>query len=136
MIDTDKNKLFGYNIGDVVEVFGSSSNFYPRKEVLAVGYINNFLSRLSILEIVTHTNIFGHKHLCNFESIKTIKHREVEMNQVIIDAFPITKEAVLVDKWFGQKLSDPMMVFLLKGKEADLLVEAQRLENESKKKDK
>ena len=53
------------------------------------------------------------------------------MHQVIIDAFPKTKDAVLIDKWFGNKLCDPLFALLLKGKEKDLLVEALRLEKES-----
>ena len=57
------------------------------------------------------------------------------MNQIIIEMFPQTKDAVLIDKWFGSKINnDPLMAMLIKGKENDLLKEAKRLEEESKNK--
>lgn len=53
------------------------------------------------------------------------------MNKLIIDMYPVTKDAVLVQKWFGEKISnEPLVGMLLKGKEADLLKEAKRLEVE------
>jgi hypothetical protein len=57
-----------------------------------------------------------------------------KMNQIIINAFPKTAEAVIVDKWFGSKLNDPLYALLIKGKEAEILSEATRLEEEAKAK--
>lgn len=62
----------------------------------------------------------------NWKLIK--KQKEIEMNQIIIESFPQTKDAVIVEKWFGNKLNDPLMGLLLKGKEDELLEEALRLE--------
>lgn len=56
------------------------------------------------------------------------------MHQVIIDLFPQTKDAVLIEKWFGAKLSDPLFAMLLKGKEQELLAEALRLDKEQQEK--
>jgi hypothetical protein len=70
------------------------------------------------------------------EALKLTEQFEKEnepMNQIIIDMYPKTKDAVLVQKWFGEKISnEPLIGMLLKGKEAELLAEAQRLENEEK----
>lgn len=57
-----------------------------------------------------------------------------QMNEVIVEMFPVTKEAVLVDKWFGREIDKPIFKMLIKGKEKELIEEAQRLENESNKK--
>lgn len=57
-----------------------------------------------------------------------------KMNEIIINAFPNTKDAVLVDKHFGRKIDDPIFALLLKGKEDDLLEEAKRLDREEKEK--
>lgn len=71
----------------------------------------------------------GKDHWC--DSVSRDNVQGGYMNQVIIDGFPQTKDAVLIDKWFGSKLSDPLFALLLKGKEQDLLCEATRLEKES-----
>lgn len=59
--------------------------------------------------------------------------RRYEMNKVIIEAYPKTKDAVLVDKHFGHRLDDPLFALLLRGKEKDLLQEAKKLELEEEK---
>lgn len=43
--------------------------------------------------------------------------------------YPRTEDAILVTKWFGNDIGD-FEAFLLRGREADLLAEAQRLEAE------
>jgi hypothetical protein len=50
--------------------------------------------------------------------------------------YPRTDDAVLVSKWFGDYLTHPMTLFFIRGKEADLLAEAQRLEAEENAKKK
>lgn len=66
------------------------------------------------------------------EAIKLIEQFEKEnepMNKIIIAMYPATKDAVLVQKWFGEKISnEPLIGMLLKGKETELLEEARRLE--------
>jgi hypothetical protein len=70
------------------------------------------------------------------EALKLIEQFEKEnepMNTLIIEMYPATKDAVLVQKWFGEKISsEPLIGMLLKGKEAELLAEAQKLEEEEK----
>lgn len=57
--------------------------------------------------------------------------KEFFMNEIIIEMFPKTKDAVLIDKWFGNKINnDPLTRLLIKGKEVDLLREAEKLEND------
>ena len=73
-----------------------------------------------------------------WDSNKTIKDFKLkwryQMNEIIIEMFPVTKEAVLVDKWFGREIDKPIFKMLIKGKEKELAEEANRLEVESKKK--
>ena len=71
-----------------------------------------------------------------FRDLKTIKliKRRARMNEIIIDMFPVTKEAVLVDKWFGREIDKPIFKMLISGKEKELFIEAQKLEENSKKK--
>jgi hypothetical protein len=68
------------------------------------------------------------------EAIKLIEQFEKEnepMNQIIIDMYPATKDAVLIQKWFGERIaSEPLFAILLKGKEAEILDEAKKLEKE------
>lgn len=70
-----------------------------------------------------------------FRDLKTIKliKRRARMNTIIIEMFPVTKEAVLVDKWFGREIDKPIFKMLIAGKEKALLKEAQKLEKENKK---
>lgn len=63
-----------------------------------------------------------------------LKKWRYKMNQNIIEMFPATKDAVLVDKWFGREIDKPIVKLLLKGKEDELLNEAKRLENEENEK--
>lgn len=71
-----------------------------------------------------------------FRDLKTIKliKRRARMNEIIIAMFPKTKDAVLVDKWFGREIDKPIFKMLIKGKEKELIAEAIRLEQESKNK--
>lgn len=62
------------------------------------------------------------------------KKWRLKMNAIIIEMFPVTKEAVLVDKWFGREIDKPIFKMLVKGKEKELVAEAIRLELESKNK--
>ena len=68
------------------------------------------------------------------EACLIIKQHEKEstlMNKIIIEMYPTTKDAVLVQKWFGEKITnEPLIGMLLRGKETDLLEEAKRLEEE------
>ena len=58
------------------------------------------------------------------------------MNELIIEMFPKTKDAVLVDKWFGSKIdNDPLTKMLVRGKEKELLDEALRLEKDETEND-
>jgi hypothetical protein len=65
--------------------------------------------------------------------IEKIKKEDI-MNKTVIEMYPKTKDAVVVDKWFGSKLDDPIFAMLLEGKEEKLLQEAIKLEEEEKKK--
>lgn len=56
-----------------------------------------------------------------------------EMNKLIVEMFPKTKDAVLIEKHFGTKLDDPIFKMLLKGKEKELLQEAQKMEEDELK---
>lgn len=67
----------------------------------------------------------------DIKSLKLIKRR-AKMNQIIIEMFPKTKDAVLVDKWFGREIDKPIFKMLIEGKEKKLIEEALRLESESK----
>lgn len=65
-----------------------------------------------------------------------LKKWRYKMNELIIEMFPVTKEAVLVDKWFGREINNPIFKMLIKGKEKELIEEATRLENKSNDKGK
>jgi len=62
------------------------------------------------------------------QALDYLEKKENEMNKIIIELFPVTKEAVLVDNYFGHKLKDPLYKVLIKGKEKELLEEAKSLE--------
>ena len=58
------------------------------------------------------------------------------MNKLIIEMFPSTQDAVLIEKWFGSEIDgNPLTRTLIKGKEKELLDEAKKLEEESNKPD-
>jgi len=63
----------------------------------------------------------------SMDSLKLLKRR-ARMNEIIIEMFPVTKEAVLVDKHFGREIDKPIFKMLIKGKEKELLEESIRLE--------
>lgn len=69
-----------------------------------------------------------------FRDIKTLRliKRRARMNEIIIEMFPVTKEAVLVDKWFGREIDKPIFKMLISGKEKELLKEAVKMEEKSK----
>ncbi len=71
----------------------------------------------------------------SLDKIKLIKRR-YEMNEIIVEMFPKTKDAVLIDKWFGDRLNDPIFKMLLQGKESELLAEAQKSEKKELEKTK
>jgi len=65
------------------------------------------------------------------------KVKETQVNKIIIEMFPSTKDAVLIQKWFGDKIEDdPLTRMLIKGKESELLTEAEKLEKEEIEKSK
>jgi hypothetical protein len=70
------------------------------------------------------------------EATKLIEQFEKEnepMNQIIIDMYPATKDAVLIQKHFGERIAnEPLFAILLKGKEDEILEAAQRLEAAAK----
>jgi len=53
---------------------------------------------------------------------------EKQVNKTIVKIYTKTKDAILIEKHFGNKFEDKSFPILLKGKEADLLTEAERLE--------
>lgn len=58
---------------------------------------------------------------------------DTQMHQAIVEAFPKTKDAVMIDKWFGKQFEQNALIALLvKGKEKTLIEEALRLEENSK----
>ncbi len=71
-----------------------------------------------------------------FRDLKTIKvlKRRARMNEIIIEMFSVTKEAVLVDKWFGKEIDKPIFKLLISGRQKELLEAAKKLEEESVKK--
>lgn len=118
--------------GECVEITGISSNYYDGREITSVGWIYEFKYEQVYSIIVAYLND-GAIRLNHFRSIKSIRKVNT-MNKIIVDLYPVTKDAVLVSKYFGNKLDDPIFVLLLKGKEKELLEEANRLEQESMKK--
>ncbi len=91
--------------------------------------------RVGVLKFNEHPDVWGIKIYIYFKNNPTFNTKKGvgNMNNTIIESFPATKDAVLVDKWFGSKFNDPIFVLLLKGKEAEILAEAKRLDGESKK---
>jgi len=70
----------------------------------------------------------------HYNKFKKYFFRRKEMNELIIEMFPKTKDAVLIQKWFGSKIdNDPLTRMLIKGKEDELLEEANRMEEEEAK---
>jgi len=70
-----------------------------------------------------------------YMELNSMMSKEDTMNQLIIDSFPKTKDAVLIEKWFGKEFSQNNLIGLLvKGKEKQLIAEATRLEEEAKNK--
>jgi hypothetical protein len=68
------------------------------------------------------------------KSMKKKYYKEHTMNKIIIELFPKTKDAVLIEKWFGAEIDNPKFQLLLKGKEKEVIAEAEKLEKESTKK--
>lgn len=69
--------------------------------------------------------------------INQYEEESTPMNKIIIEMYPVTKDAVLVQKWFGEKISnEPLIGMLLKGKESELLQEAKELEKKEVEKEK
>ena len=100
------------------------------------------------LEQVDLGIICGRFHAIMQEEILNDKNmkKEKEMNKIIAEMYPKTKDALLVDKWFGSITTEfshwafntrnsTFVKVLLKGKEEDLLKAAQELEAESKKRE-
>ena len=56
------------------------------------------------------------------------------MNEIIVEMLPKTKDAVLVDKWFGREIDKPIFKMLIKGKEAELIAESKKMEEQSNEK--
>lgn len=55
----------------------------------------------------------------------------MSLSKIIVEYFPKTSEAVLVDKWFGKEIeSNRLSAMLLKGKEKDIIAEAKKMEAE------
>jgi len=75
----------------------------------------------------------GHKLYYYWKENPIIKE-EFCMNEIIVEMFPKTKDAILVEKWFGTEINKPIFQLLLKGKEKEVIAEAERLEKESKSK--
>lgn len=115
---------------------------------LDVSVLANFINRNPYIRI---SDLYGaHKVLweCSHEygfkkalfylqKYLTLKQGESIMSlpKVIIEHFPNTKDAVLVNKWFGQELeNNKLMGMLLKDKEDSIIKEAQKLENAEAKK--
>src|SRR3990167_1215090 len=121
-----------YKAGELVRIKGICSNYYPRQEKEGIGYIHNIHdSRLSIIEIVTKIDSRGYLHVCSFESVSKIERAGCIMNEIIVEMFPKTKDAVLVDKWFGREIDKPIFKMLIKGKEAELIAESKKMEEQS-----
>lgn len=84
---------------------------------------------------------------CGILDNKYTNKKEKTMNKIIAGMYPKTKDAMLVEKWFGDMLYTPWLEntraakvaqayytqIILKGKEEDLLKAAQELEAEEKK---
>jgi hypothetical protein len=61
--------------------------------------------------------------------IEQFEKENEPMNEIIIEMYPKTKDAVLIQKWFGERIAnEPLFRILLKGKENEILEEAKRLE--------
>jgi len=101
-----------------------------------------WLEGMSLCLITTesnHRNWGWNRWNHNSKTFKQLKekwrYKMNKMNKIIIEMFPVTKEAVLVDKWFGTEIDDdPLTRLLIKGKESDLIAEAEKLEADEKAK--
>lgn len=123
-----------YKLDELVEIAGLCSNFYPRIRKTAVGYIDNTRPSVnSVIQLIVKIDTNGYKRLCSFESVEKIERKDCIMNEIIVEMFPATKDAILVDKHFGREIDKPIFKMLIKGKESELLEEAKRLEAAIKK---
>ena len=66
----------------------------------------------------------------SMDYLKPIKRRNATMNPSIVEMFPSTKDALLIEKWFGDDLESPLTKILIKGKERELLAAAIILEKQ------
>lgn len=58
--------------------------------------------------------------------------RKEKLDKWIKEHYPRTKDALLVDKWFGENIEHRITQFFLKGREQELLDFARQLEEEEK----
>lgn len=94
-----------------------------RVEILNRCYFGSCGTKICLIEVD------GWQFVISMDYLKPIKRSE-EMNEIIVEMFPVTKEAILVDKWFGREIDKPIFKMLIKGKEKELIEEAQRMEKE------
>lgn len=64
---------------------------------------------------------------------KINKEDGMEMDSLIVELYPQTKDAILVNKYFGKEIT-ALTAVLLKGKESELLETAKKMEEENNKK--
>ena len=119
LLDIKKN----FKKGEYVHVTGTS---YDSQGEIDFSLGNTIIIHL---EDKRYFNSFTEDEILN---IQKINKGENIMNSTIINMFAVTKEAVLVDKWFGKDIENLSLAeLLLKGKENELLKKAKSLEKES-----
>ena len=79
-----------------------------------------------------YTNSYPEEALISVKKQKTKKEEKKNVNKHILEMYPKTKDAVLVDHYFGEEIED-LEAVMLKGKETDLFDRAKLKEAEEKK---
>ena len=113
-----------FKIGDKCRFNFPAWNWTESANIIKINYELKYIILENKKEII---KLFfnNKKELINCE-------RREKMNKIIIEMFPKTKDAILIDKWFGEEFNKPIFKLLLTGKEEQLIKEAERLEKEEK----
>ena len=95
-------------------------------------YFSSIIGKCICIHELPNKKCYRALRPCKFKKLTIKKKKKVSiMNKNIIEMYPKTEEAVLVQKWFGSTIEhNDLMPVLIKGKEAEVLKQAQKLEAE------
>ena len=126
-LDGNLDRAYLHRIGNDCKKLPPSNFIVNRKvKILARQYWASCGVKICLVEVDNW------QFVISMDYLKPIKRRNATMNPSIVEMFPSTKDALLIEKWFGDDLESPLMEILIKGKERELLAAAIILEKQEK----